>query len=127
MSHSEVGTKEQPTFKVCTLRLGVCASLAHSAMLITGLKVNLKAIRGHLFMLDKFIFFVSKQPMLIEIPNIHQSCLISSADNKEEHELMDTCLKDKKLCVKNEMLPDGDLLLTVAGGDLDEETAEYRW
>jgi hypothetical protein len=40
---------------------------------------------------------------------------------------MDMCLKDKKMYIKNEMLPDSDLLLTVAGGDLDKETAEYRW
>jgi structure-specific recognition protein 1 len=53
--------------------------------------------------------------------------LQSSAHNKEEHKPTDTCLKDKKMCVKNEMLPDGDLLLAVAGGDSDEETAEYRW
>jgi hypothetical protein len=51
----------------------------------------------------------------------------SSADNKEEHELMDICLKDKKMYMKNKMLPDSDLLLTVAGGNLDEGTAEYRW
>jgi structure-specific recognition protein 1 len=36
----------------------------------SGLKANLKA---NLFMLDKFIFFVSKQPVLIEISDIHQN------------------------------------------------------
>ena len=35
--------------------------------------------------------------------------------NKEEHELMDTFLKDKKVRVENEMVPDGDLLLAAAG------------
>ena len=36
-----------------------------------GPKANLKAVQGDLSMLDKFIF-VSKQPVLIEISDIHQ-------------------------------------------------------
>ena len=111
-----------------------------------GLKANLKAVQGDLFMLDKFIFFVSKQPVLIEISDIHQVVfsrvgagiatartfdmqIISkhgpeytfTSINKEEHELTDTFLKDKKVRVKNEMVPDGDLLLAAAGDDSDEE------
>jgi len=97
-------------------------------------------------MLDKFIFFVSKQPVLIEISDIHQAVFsrvgagIATARtfdmqiitkhgpeytftsiNKEEHELTDAYLKDKKVRVKNEMVPDGDLLLAAAGDDSDEE------
>ncbi|KAI0283941.1 structure-specific recognition protein-domain-containing protein [Russula aff. rugulosa BPL654] len=111
-----------------------------------GLKANLKAVQGDLFMLDKFIFFVSKQPVLIEISDIHQVVFsrvgagIATARtfdmqiitkhgpeytftsiNKEEHELTDAYLKDKKVRVKNEMVPDGDLLLAAAGDDSDEE------
>ena len=41
--------------------------------------------------------------------------------NKKEHELIDAYLKDKKLWVKNEVVPDGDLLLAMAGDDLDKE------
>ena len=82
----------------------------------------MKAVQGDLFMLDKFIFFVSKQLMLIEISDIHQvafsrvSADVTSARtfdvqiitkhgseytftsiNKEGHELTDTSLKDKKV------------------------------
>jgi structure-specific recognition protein 1 len=96
-------------------------------------------------MLDKFIFFVSKQPVLIEISDIHQVVFsrlgagIATARtfdmqivtklgpeytftsiNKEEHEPTDAYLKDKKVRVKNEMVPDGDLL-AAAGDDSDEE------
>jgi structure-specific recognition protein 1 len=97
-------------------------------------------------MLEKSIFFVSKQPVLIEISDIHQVVFsrvgagIATARtfdmqiitklgpeyaftsiNKEEHELTDTYLKEKKVRVKNEMVPDGDLLLAAAGDDSDEE------
>jgi structure-specific recognition protein 1 len=97
-------------------------------------------------MLDKFIFFVSKQPVLIEISDIHQVVFsrvgagiatartfdmqiitkhgpeyMFTSINKEEHELTDTYLKDKKVRVKNEMVPDGDLLLAAAVDDSDEE------
>ena len=97
-------------------------------------------------MLDKFIFFVSKQPVPIEIFDIHQVVFsrvragIATARtfdmqiitkhgpeytftsiNEEEHEVTDTFLKDKKVRVKNEMVPDGDLLLVAAGDDSDEE------
>ena len=39
--------------------------------------------------------------------------------SKEEYELADTFLNDKMVRVKNEMVPDGGLLLAVAG-DSDE-------
>src|ERR1700730_4397819 len=41
-----------------------------------GIKANLKATQGDLFMLEKYIFFVSKQPTLIELSDIHQ-CVFS--------------------------------------------------
>jgi len=43
------------------------------------------------------------------------------SSNKEEHQLTDTFLKDKKVQVKDEMVLDGDLLVAVAGDDLDED------
>jgi len=97
-------------------------------------------------MLDKFIFFVSKQPVVTEISDIHHVVFsyisagiatVSMFDmqiitkhrpeymfmssNKEEHQLTDTFLKDKKVQVKDEMVLDGDLLVAVAGDDLDED------
>ncbi|KAF8799546.1 hypothetical protein BYT27DRAFT_7263851 [Phlegmacium glaucopus] len=37
-----------------------------------GFKANPKAIQGNLFLLERYIFFVSKQPTLIGINDIHQ-------------------------------------------------------
>jgi structure-specific recognition protein 1 len=113
-----------------------------------GIKANLKAVQGDLFMLEKYIFFVSKQPTLIEIQDIHQvvfsrvgasmgaaaartfdlkiipkngADLNFSSINKEEHEVTEAYLKDKKVRVKNEMVPDADLLLADAGMDDDDD------
>jgi len=97
-------------------------------------------------MLEKYIFFVSKQPTLIEISDIHQ-CVFSrvgasmgataartfdlkivtksgpeytfTSINKEEHEPVEAYLKDKKVKLKNEMVPDIDML--AAGGDSSDE------
>lgn len=97
-------------------------------------------------MLEKYIFFVSKQPTLVELSDIHQvvfSRLGSGAGasaartfdikivtksgpeynftsiNKEEHEVTESYLKEKKVKVKNEMM-EGELLLA-AEDDEDEE------
>ncbi|TFK23052.1 SSrecog-domain-containing protein [Coprinopsis marcescibilis] len=113
-----------------------------------GIKANLKAIQGDLFMLEKYIFFVSKSPTLIEISDIHQVVFSRvgvnmgaaaartfdlkivpkngpeynfTSINKEEHEVVEAYLKDKKVRVKNEMVPDADLLLAAAGADDDDE------
>lgn len=37
-----------------------------------GIKANLKAVQGDLFILEKYIFFVAKAPLLIELADIHQ-------------------------------------------------------
>ena len=37
-----------------------------------GIKANLKAVQGDLFVLEKYIFFVAKTPLLIELSDIHQ-------------------------------------------------------
>ncbi|KAH9179203.1 SSrecog-domain-containing protein [Lactarius sanguifluus] len=101
-----------------------------------GLKANLKAVQGDLFMLEKYIFFVSKQPVVfsrvgagiatartfdMQIVTKHGPEYTFTSINKEEHEPTDAYLKDKKVRVKNEMVPDGDLLLAAAGEDSDEE------
>lgn len=113
-----------------------------------GIKANLKATQGDLFLLEKYVFFVSKQPSLIEIADIHQVIFSRvgasmgaaaartfdmkivtksgpehnfSSINKEDHEPVESYLKDKKVRVKNEMIPDADLLLAAAAGDDDDD------
>ena len=109
------------------------------------LKANLKAVQGDLFLLEKFIFFVSKTPTLIELSDIHQVVFSRlgagvgataartfdlkivtksgpeytfTSINKEEHEVTENYLKEKKVRVKNEMM-EGELLMGV--DDEDEE------
>ena len=41
--------------------------------------------------------------------------------NRDEHEITETYLKDKKVRVKNEMVPDADLLLAAVAGDDDDD------
>ena len=41
--------------------------------------------------------------------------------NRDEHEITETYLKDKKVRVKNEMVPDADLLLAAVADDDDDE------
>ncbi|KAG6813589.1 hypothetical protein H0H92_009633 [Tricholoma furcatifolium] len=118
-----------------------------------GIKANLKAIQGDLFLLEKYVFFVSKQPSLIEIADIHQVSfsrvgasmgataartfdmkIITKSGpehsftsiNKEDHEPVETYLKDKKIKVKNEVVPDADLLLAAAGDDDDDDDDDMQ-
>lgn len=113
-----------------------------------GIKANLKAVQGDLFMLEKYIFFVSKQPTLIELSDIHQVIfsrlgaglgataartfdlkIITKSGpeytftsiNKEEHEGTEAYLKEKKVKVKNEMM-EGELIL----GPEDDEDEEMQ-
>ncbi|EPQ51062.1 SSrecog-domain-containing protein [Gloeophyllum trabeum ATCC 11539] len=112
-----------------------------------GIKANLKAVQGDLFILEKYIFFVSKSPVLIELSDIHQVVFSRlgqgmaartfdiqivtksgpeytfTSINKEEHEPTETYLKDKKVRVKNEMMQDVDLLAGAGEDDEDEEMA----
>jgi structure-specific recognition protein 1 len=95
--------------------------------------------------LEKYIFFVSKQPTLVELSDVHQvvfsrvgaSTAARTFDlkivtksgpeytftslNKEEHELTETYLKDKKIKIKNEMVQDVDIMLATVVEDEDEE------
>lgn len=116
-----------------------------------GIKANLKAIQGDLFLLEKYIFFVSKSPLLVEIADIHQVVFSrvgasmgaaaartfdlkivtkSGAEhtftsiNKEEHESVDAYLKDKKIKIKTETVPDVDMILAAGVGDDDDEDDE---
>jgi structure-specific recognition protein 1 len=110
------------------------------------MKANLKAVQGDLFFLEKYIFFVSKQPSLIELSNVHSahfSRIAASSRtfdlkivtktgpeyaftsmNKEEHEPVEAYLKDKKVKVKQEVVPDADLMLVAAVGDDEDEDDE---
>ncbi|KAF8551700.1 SSrecog-domain-containing protein [Imleria badia] len=146
---------EDPTFEVVS---GVFRALSKKKIIGAGtfqsrdghpgIKANLKAVQGDLFMLEKYIFFVSKQPTLVELSDIHQ-CVFSrvgasmgasaartfdlkivtksgpeytfTSINKEEHEPVETFLKDKKVKIKNEMVPDVDMMMAAGGGDSDEE------
>ncbi|KAJ2921601.1 hypothetical protein H1R20_g15492, partial [Candolleomyces eurysporus] len=118
-----------------------------------GIKANLKAVQGDLFMLEKYIFFVSKQPTLIEIQDIHQAVFSRvgasmgaaasrtfdlkivtksgpeynfTSINKEEHEVTEAYLMDKKVRVKNEMVPDAELLMAGAGVDDDDDDEDMQ-
>ena len=74
-------------------------------------------------MLDKFIFFVSKQPVLIEISDIHQVVFsrvgvgIATARTSD----MQITTKHGPVRVKNTMAPDGGLLLGAAAEDDSDE------
>ena len=111
---------------------------------LPSVKANLKAVQGDLFLLEKYVFFVSKQPTLIELSDIHQVVfsrlgvsmgataartfdvkivLKSGSDftftslNKEEHEPFNAFLQEKKVKTKTEKM-EGDLIMAE---DEDEE------
>ncbi|CAK5284117.1 unnamed protein product [Mycena citricolor] len=108
-----------------------------------GIKVNLKAVQGDLFFLEKYIFFVAKQPVLIELSDVQQvifsrvsqGAVARTFDlkivtksgpeymfvsiNKEELESTETYLKEKKIRVK-EIVPDAELLAAVDDDDDDD-------
>lgn len=53
-----------------------------------GVKCNLKAVQGTLFPLEKSLFFVAKQPHLVEFADIHQvvfSRYVPSIVNLKSH------------------------------------------
>ncbi|CAE6413880.1 unnamed protein product [Rhizoctonia solani] len=110
-----------------------------------GVKCNLKAVQGTLFPLEKSLFFVAKQPHLVEFTDIHQVVfsrmgsgtaasrtfdlkvvsktgpeVTFTSINKEEHDPIENYLTSKKVRTKNEMA-DPDLLGVVAGDSDDDE------
>ncbi|KAL0961006.1 hypothetical protein HGRIS_005999 [Hohenbuehelia grisea] len=146
---------EDPTYEVVS---GVFRALAKKKIISAGnfqsrnghpgIKANLKAVQGDLFLLEKYIFFVSKQPTLVEVSDIHQVIFSRvgssmgaaaartfdlkivtktgpeytfSSINKEEHEPTESYLKEKKIKLKNEMVPDVDAMLIAGAGDDDED------
>jgi structure-specific recognition protein 1 len=112
-----------------------------------GLKAHLKAVPGELFLLDRFIFFVSKQPVLVELADVHQVYFSRvggsatsartfdmrvvtragpehtfSSINKEEYDPVDAFLKEKKVRVKNEVAEaEAEMMRAVGADDSDEE------
>ncbi|KAF7348366.1 FACT complex subunit POB3 [Mycena sanguinolenta] len=125
---------EDPTFEVVS---SVFRALAKKKIIGSGsfqsrdghpgIKVNLKAVQGDLFMLEKYIFFVSKQPVLIELSDVQQVVFSRSGPeymfvsiNKEELEPTETYLKEKKIRIK-EIVPDAELLAAVDDDDDDDE------
>ncbi|KAF8815926.1 hypothetical protein BYT27DRAFT_7209373 [Phlegmacium glaucopus] len=88
-------------------------------------KANIKTIQGNLFLLERYIFFVSRQPTLIEINDVYQvifsrvgagagastgrtfdlkrSRTQFTSINRDEHEITEAHMKDKKVRVKNDM------------------------
>ncbi|KAH7336961.1 FACT complex subunit POB3 [Rhizoctonia solani] len=110
-----------------------------------GVKCNLKAVQGTLFPLEKSLFFVAKQPHLVEFTDIHQVVfsrmgsgtasartfdlkvvsktgpeVTFTSINKEEHDPIENYLTSKKVRTKNEMA-DLDLLGAAVGGDSDDD------
>lgn len=112
-------------------------------------KANLKAVQGDLFMLEKYVFFVSKQPVLIELVDIYQVVFSRlgqgmgasasrsfdlkittksgpeygfSSIMKEEKNGVEAYLTERKVRVKNEKVPEEEIVL--AGDDDDDEDEE---
>ncbi|KAF8132194.1 structure-specific recognition protein-domain-containing protein [Mycena galopus ATCC 62051] len=143
---------EDPTFEVVS---SVFRALAKKKIIGSGsfqsrdghpgIKVNLKAVQGDLFMLEKYIFFVSKQPVLIELSDVQQVVfsrvsqgssaartfdlkIVSKSGpeymfvsiNKEELEPTETYLKEKKIRIK-EIVPDAELVMAAVGDDDDDD------
>ncbi|EKM51652.1 uncharacterized protein PHACADRAFT_177070 [Phanerochaete carnosa HHB-10118-sp] len=141
---------DEPTFEVVS---GVFRALSGRKIIGAGsfqsrdghpaLKANLKAVQGDLFLLEKYIFFVSKTPTLIDLSDIHQIVFSRlgagvgataartfdlkivtksgpeftfTSINKEEHEVTEEYLKEKKVKVKNEMM-EGELIMGVDDDD----------
>ncbi|KAI0647824.1 SSrecog-domain-containing protein [Trametes meyenii] len=144
---------EDPTFEVVS---GVFRALSKKKIVGAGnfqsrdghpsVKANLKAVQGDLFMLEKYIFFVSKQPTLVELADIHQVVFSRlgaglgataartfdlkivtkrgpeytfTSINKEEYDHVNGYLQEKKVKTKNEMM-EGELIMA-ADDDEDEE------
>ncbi|KAI8994226.1 structure-specific recognition protein-domain-containing protein [Trametes punicea] len=144
---------EDPTFEVVS---SVFRALSKKKIIATGnfqsrdghasVKAHLKAVQGDLFMLTNYIFFVSKQPTLIELSDIHQVVFSRlgaglgataartfdlkivtkrgpeytfTSINKEEYDHLNSYLQEKKVKTKNEMM-EGELLMA-ADDDDDEE------
>lgn len=103
-------------------------------------------------MLEKYIFFVSKQPLLVALDDLHQVYFSRvgasmganaartfdlrlvqqngpeytfTSIQKEEKDAVENYLKDKKIKIKNEMVPDAQLI-TQADLDDDDDDMDSR-
>lgn len=113
-------------------------------------KANLKAVQGDLFLLEKYVFFVSKQPVLIELLDIYQVVFsrlgqgmgasasrsfdlkvttksgpeyVFSSIIKEEKNGVEAYLTERKVRVKNEKVPEEEIVMAGDDEDDDEEMA----
>lgn len=109
-------------------------------------KANLKAVQGDLFLLEKYVFFVSKQPVLIELSDIYQvmfsrlgqgmgASASKSFDHDEEstgvcflfdhrgEERVGAYLAERKVRVKTEKVPEKEIVMVGDDYDEDEEMA----
>jgi len=109
-----------------------------------GIKCNLKANPGEMHLLEKSIIYIGKQPIFIELNEIHQVLFSRvgnvlgtartfdltietksgpsytfNAVNRDEHEMMENYMKSKKIRVTNQMAD--DVLNDLIGEDDDEE------
>ncbi|KDN45386.1 hypothetical protein RSAG8_04973, partial [Rhizoctonia solani AG-8 WAC10335] len=88
-----------------------------------GVKCNLKAVQGTLFPLEKSLFFVAKQPHLIEFTDIHQvvfSRMGSGTASARTFDLKVVSKTGPEVRTKNEMA-DLDLLGTAVEVDSDDD------
>ena len=117
-------------------------------------KANLKAVQGDLFMLEKYIFFVSKQPVLIELVDIYQVVFsrlgqgmganasrsfdlkvttksgpeyVFSSIIKEEKNGVEAYLAERKVRAKNEKVPEEEIVMTGDDDDEGEEEGVFRF
>ncbi|KAF8520735.1 SSrecog-domain-containing protein [Hysterangium stoloniferum] len=144
---------EAPTFTVVSevfkglsgKKIIAASSSYESKNGLPGFKAHLKAVSGELYFLEKFFFFVSKQPTLIELSDIREVVFsrvggaLASARTfdlkieqkvgpdytftsiaREEHEGIETFLKAKKVRVSNEM-GDGDAIMAAPDDSSDDE------
>ncbi|KAF8583126.1 SSrecog-domain-containing protein [Ramaria rubella] len=144
---------ESPTFTVVSevfkgltgKKIIAASSSYESKDGLPGFKAHLKAVSGELYFLEKYFFFVSKQPTLIELSDIHQVVFsrvggaMASARTfdlkieqksgpehtftsiaREEHESIESFLKAKKVRVTNEM-GDGDAIMAAPDDSDDDE------
>lgn len=147
---------EDPTFEVVS---GIFRALSKKKIVGAGsfqsnnghpsVKANLKAVQGDLFLLEKYVFFVSKQPVLIELLDIYQVVFsrlgqgmgasasrsfdlkittksgpeyVFSSIIKEEKNGVEAYLTERKVRVKNEKVPEEEIVMA-GDDDEDEEMA----
>ncbi|KAF9642648.1 SSrecog-domain-containing protein [Thelephora ganbajun] len=148
---------EDPTFEVVS---GIFRALSKKKIVGAGsfqsnnghpsVKANLKAVQGDLFLLEKYVFFVSKQPVLIELVDIYQVVFsrlgrgmgasasrsfdlkittksgpeyVFSSIIKEEKNGVEAYLIERKVRVKNEKVPEEEIVMAGDDEDEDEEMA----